>query len=47
MSREWTYEPEASRLSAAPAGWCLRGTSSCAQFFGGQMSSSKYALMWQ
>jgi hypothetical protein len=44
---EWTYLPETSRLSAAPVGWCLRGTSTCAQFFGGQTSSSKYALMWQ
>jgi hypothetical protein len=44
---EWTYEPETSHLSSAPAGWCLRGTSACAQFFGGQTSASKYALMWQ
>jgi hypothetical protein len=44
---EWTYLPETSRLSAAPVGWCLRGTSTCAQFFGGQSRSSKYALMWQ
>ncbi len=44
---EWTYWTETSRLSGAPVGWCLRGTSSCAEFFGGQASSSKYALMWQ
>jgi hypothetical protein len=44
---EWTYLPETSALSAAPLGWCLRGTSTCAQFFGGQSRSSKYALMWQ
>jgi hypothetical protein len=44
---EWTYLPETSRLSAAPSGWCLPGSSTCAQFFGGQSSSSKYALMWQ
>jgi hypothetical protein len=44
---EWTYEVETSKLSAAPVGWCLRGTKSCAEFFGGQSSSSKYALMWQ
>jgi hypothetical protein len=44
---EWTYLPETSHLSQAPVGWCLRGTSSCAQFFGGQTSGSKYALMWQ
>jgi hypothetical protein len=44
---EWTYLPETSYLSSAPAGWCLRGSSTCAQFFGGQSASSKYALMWQ
>jgi hypothetical protein len=44
---EWTYLPETSHLSAAPVGWCYRGTSTCAQFFGGQTRSSKYALMWQ
>jgi hypothetical protein len=44
---EWTYWTETSHLSAAPSGWCLRGTSSCAEFFGGQTSSSKYALLWQ
>jgi hypothetical protein len=44
---EWTYWPETSHLSAAPTGWCLHGTSTCAQFFGGMTSSSKYALMWQ
>ncbi len=44
---EWTYLPETSRLASAPRGWCLRGTSTCAQFFGGQSSASKYALMWQ
>jgi hypothetical protein len=44
---EWTYVPETSRLSSAPGGWCLKGSSTCAQFFGGQSASSKYALMWQ
>ena len=46
---EWTYSPETSNLKAYPYGWCLtQGKSrSCAQFFGGQSSSSKYALMWQ
>jgi hypothetical protein len=44
---EWTYWPETSHLSAAPTGWCLHGTSTCAQFFGGQTSASKYALIWQ
>ncbi len=44
---EWTYWTETSSLAQAPVGWCLRGTSSCAEFFGGQTSASKYALMWQ
>ncbi len=45
---EWTYEPETSSLSNAPYGWCLNhGSGACAQFFGGQTSSSKYAVMWQ
>jgi hypothetical protein len=43
---EWTYLPETSSLSNAPRGWCLK-SGGCAQFFGGQSSSSKYALMWQ
>src|SRR5262249_53391846 len=44
---EWTYESFTSSLAHHPAGWCLSGTSTCAKFFGGQTSSSKYALMWQ
>jgi hypothetical protein len=44
---EWTYESFTSSLSHRPAGWCLSGTSTCARFFGGQTSSSKYAVMWQ
>jgi len=44
---EWTYLPETTHLSSAPVGWCLRGSSVCAQFFGGQTAASKYALMWQ
>jgi hypothetical protein len=44
---EWTYESFTSSLAHHPSGWCLSGTSSCARFFGGQTSSSKYALMWQ
>jgi hypothetical protein len=43
---EWTYEPETASLSNAPYGWCLR-SGGCAQFFGGQTSSSSHALMWQ
>jgi hypothetical protein len=46
---EWTYEPESTDYQAAyPYGWCLdRGAGPCAQFFGGQTSSSSYAVMWQ
>jgi hypothetical protein len=44
---EWTYNGDTSSLSNLPDGWCLTGTSTCAQFFGGMTSSSKYALMWQ
>ncbi len=43
---EWTYEPETASFGSAPTGWCLK-SGGCAQFFGGQTSSSKYALMWQ
>ncbi|MDQ2812153.1 MAG: hypothetical protein M3Z75_09815 [Actinomycetota bacterium] len=43
---EWTYEPETTNFGNAPTGWCLR-SGGCAQFFGGQSSSSRYALMWQ
>lgn len=44
---EWTYETFTSSLSDQPYGWCLAGTSTCARFFGGQTSASRYALMWQ
>jgi hypothetical protein len=44
---EWSYAGDTSSLSHHPAGWCLRGTSTCARFFGGITSSSKYAVMWQ
>ena len=44
---EWTYEPFTSSLAHPPLGWCLRGTGTCARFFGGLTSASKYAVMWQ
>jgi len=46
---EWTYLPETKTVdySTQPTAWCLHATKTCAQFFGGQSSSSKYALMWQ
>ncbi len=46
---EWTYESFTGSLAHPPTGWCLTGSapSTCARFFGGVASSSKYALMWQ
>jgi hypothetical protein len=44
---EWTYNADTSSLSHHPSGWCLSGTSTCARFFGGMTSASKYAVMWQ
>ena len=44
---EWTYEPETANLGESPRGWCLKGTSQCARFFGGVTESSGYAVMWQ
>jgi hypothetical protein len=44
---EWTYNSDTSSLSRVPDQWCLSGTSTCADFFGGQNSGSPYALMWQ
>jgi hypothetical protein len=46
---EWTYESFTSSLAHPPSGWCLTGSASatCARFFGGIGSGSKYALMWQ
>jgi hypothetical protein len=46
---EWTYESFTSSLAHPPVSWCLTGSASstCAQFFGGVTSGSKYALMWQ
>jgi hypothetical protein len=46
---EWTYLPETSTVDfgTEPTGFCLHDSKTCAQFFGGQTSSSKYALMWQ
>lgn len=44
---EWTYEAFTSSLSNPPYGFCLRGTSTCAHFFGGVSRSSRHAVMWQ
>jgi hypothetical protein len=44
---QWTYEPETTNFGAAPSGFCLKGSSSCATFFGGVSRTSSHALMWQ
>jgi hypothetical protein len=44
---EWTYTSFTSSLQHHPSGWCLSGTRTCAHFFGGISSASKYALIWQ
>jgi hypothetical protein len=44
---EWTYNGDTSSLSHLPSGWCLSGTKTCADFFGGITSASPYALAWQ
>jgi len=44
---EWTYLADTSHLHPTPDGWCLRGTTTCAQFFGGVSSSDGNAVMWQ
>lgn len=44
---EWTYTGDSASLAHHPSGWCLSGTSTCAHFFGGITSASKYAVMWQ
>ena len=44
---EWTYTGDSSSLSPRPTAWCLRGTSTCAHFFGGVTSSQSNAVMWQ
>ena len=44
---EWTYLGDTSSLSHTPDGWCLRNTSTCAQFYGGVTSSDSNAVMWQ
>jgi len=44
---EWTYLSDTGHLHPTPDGWCLRGTTTCAQFFGGVTSSDTHAVMWQ
>ena len=33
-------------VDETPDGWCLRGTTTCAQFFGGATSSDSHYVMW-
>ena len=44
---EWTFLDDTDSLAIVPSGFCLKGTSTCARFFGGQTSSDSTALMWQ
>jgi hypothetical protein len=44
---EWTYAGNTSSLEHLPSGWCLKDTSTCARFFGGQHRGDRTALMWQ
>src|SRR6266568_4175595 len=44
---EWTYTADTSSLTHHPSAWCLKSTSTCAHFFGGQHSADATALMWQ
>ena len=44
---EWTYTADTSSLIASSVRLVPHGTTTCAQFFGGKTSASKYALMWQ
>jgi hypothetical protein len=46
-TREWTYNGDTSSLSRLPSGWCLTGTATCAQWFGGVTATSSSAVMWQ
>ena len=43
---EWTYTANAS-LAHPPSAWCLKTTTTCAHFFGGQHSTDSTAVMWQ
>lgn len=44
---EWPYNAVTSSLAHAANGSCLSGTSTCAQFFGGQTSASNFAVASQ
>ncbi|HEY1641435.1 MAG TPA: hypothetical protein VGG35_12155 [Streptosporangiaceae bacterium] len=44
---EWTYHQATASLARHPGRWCLHGTQTCARFFGGVTTRSRYALMWQ
>jgi hypothetical protein len=44
---EWTYNDATASLAVRPGRWCLHGTQTCAHFFGGVTTRSRYAVMWQ
>jgi hypothetical protein len=44
---EWTYTAASASLAHHPSAWCLKNTSTCAHFFGGQHATDTTALMWQ
>ena len=44
---EWTYTAGTASLAHHPSAWCLKDTSTCAHFFGGQHATDSTALMWQ
>jgi hypothetical protein len=44
---EWTYTAASSSLAHHPSAWCLKTTSTCARFFGGQHATDTTALIWQ
>ncbi len=44
---EWTYTDGTSRVNPAPVKWCIPGTTTCANFFGGVKRRSAQAVMWQ
>jgi len=47
VAAKCTYTQNTSSLTRRPSAWCLKSTSTCARFFGGQHSSDSTALMWQ
>lgn len=42
---EWTYERRSRSITPGPIGWCQG--SYCAQYFGGEATGDRTAIMWQ